>query len=953
MFEPVVADLAVAAILRMGRQIETAAKSRRGPGAAEDLAASEALGSIDFQKSTLRLSVNLPRDVTDAEVSTMFSTPEAEAISFEVLALVLTESLSPARARIAERWASMIVRLQPAAAGIADELLETLILHYEIAARIVRDDYPGAYFRLRDDSHHRRITCVLEAIHQSLERPERVISTDEVDRFSKLYRNQVRQGHKYITPPDFDSRKTVAVEELYVSPTIKAGGSPTEEGRQVTELFQEIDRTVLLGDPGNGKSTASQVLIYEAAQLSTAPLPFLVVLRDFAGAGLENSVVEYLEDRLSKFYQCAPPLGFVEYVLDTGQAIVVFDGLDELLDTSHRRDVTDAVGLFCNRYPLVRTLVTSRRVGYYQAPMDENQFNVLELSGFGRPQVEEYVEKWFSQEDLTADEVASWTRAFMRESESVSDLTRTPLLLALMCIIYRGERSLPRNRPAVYERCAIMLFEKWDRSRAIRLELRAGTLVDPAMKHLAYWIFSADEGDGVLESDLVRETTSYLHERSFEFEADAEDAAREFVEFCRGRAWVFTDVGTTPEGESLYKFTHRTFLEYFAAYHLYRTIDAPEELARTIGEKVAQAEWDVVAQLAVQIADKQSDRGAIRIFDVLLKETVGNDRHERINVLMFLARCLSFVHLSPTVLRQLVRGALDMLPAGDGHAGFFSRNPIATILANASFVDENVIESELREVLDQCVRGADEERRAVALSFISSPGAVLDFSRTAADEMSRWREVFKELRFQYRGAFIDGFGKNLEVSAYCFENGWFGLSEYLNAFDRGLDPILLPMQIACCAPDEYAPIAISMVESAAWGVPSGQWGERPLEDVLQELGEVTDYAEKRVRNGLPLFSAGVDIIISSPPDDSWDSGVKMTDRQLAGAGILMACAVESPGSNLLAQDGWGRLRQMETWLGRRGSKAAKDTVPWAAKEGAFALLYRWVRGEVNFFSPGV
>lgn len=951
MLEPVVADLAVAAILRMGRQIETAAKSSRGPGAAEDLAASEALRSLNFEKSTLRLRVDLPRGVTDAQVGEALSTPEAEAISFEVLALVLTESLSPARARIAERWANMIARLQPALSEIADDLLETLVLHYEIAAKIVREDYAGAYVRLRDDSHHRRISCVLEAIHQSLERSERTISPDEVERFAKLYRSQVRQGHKYITPPDFDSRKTVAVEALYVSPTIKAGGSPNEEGQEITDLFQEIDRTVLLGDPGNGKSTASQVLIYQAAQVSTAPLPFLVVLRDFAGAGLERSVIEYIEDRLSKVYQCAPPAGFVEHVLDTGQAFVVFDGLDELLDTSHRRDVTDAVGLFCNRYPLVRTLVTSRRVGYYQAPMDRNQFRVLELSGFDRSQVEEYVAKWFSHEALTSDEIASWTTAFMRESESVTDLTRTPLLLALMCIIYRGERSLPRNRPAVYERCATMLFEKWDSSRGISLELRAGQLVDPAMKYLAYWIFSADEGDGVTESSLVRETTAYLHGRSFELEVEAEAAAREFVAFCRGRAWVFSDVGSTPEGEALYKFTHRTFLEYFAAYHLYRTIDTPEELARTISEKVVLAEWDVVAQLAVQIADKQSDRGADRIFGVLLDEALVQDRHERANIVAFLTRCLSFVHLSPAVLRRLVRETLAVLPSGDLNSGLFYQDPVSTLLANAHSVDENVVESELREVLHNYVHGEDLERRVVALSFISSPEVVLEYGRMTASGLSRWRAVFLELDRDYKDAYISEFGQHLELSAHCFQQGWFTLSDYLDVFDRGLDPILISMPITCRPSAQYVPYANFIIESSIAGVPSGRWYGRSLHDVRNELGAVADQAEKRVRNGLPLCTVEADLLLADPPEGTAISDFELTDRQLLGAGVLMACMAEAPDSRSMLHGGWGHLKKLDAWLRNRGSEAAKEVVPWAAEDGDFALLYRWVRGEINFFSP--
>ena len=185
--------------------------------------------------------------------------------------------------------------------------------------------------------------------------------------------------------------------------------------------------------------------------------------------------------------------------------------------------------------------------------MDPRQFRTYQLIGFDRNQVEDYVNKWFSQEDMPTGRVDEWTSAFMRESESVADLTSTPLLLALMCIIYRGERSIPRNRPAVYERCATMLFDKWDSHRGLGPDLKVGQQVDPAMKHLAYWLFTTGDSDGVTEHNLISETASYLHERSFEDLHEARVAAQEFVEFCRGRAWVFTDVGTTREGERLYE----------------------------------------------------------------------------------------------------------------------------------------------------------------------------------------------------------------------------------------------------------------------------------------------------------------------------------------------------------------------------------------------------------------
>lgn len=936
MLEAVIGELAAAALLRMGRQIETAARSNRHAVSVEELRMSDVLGSFNFETSALRLDIELPRGVTESSVAQILASPQAEAISFEVLALVLTESLTPARARVADHWKSVVVRAEPAAADVADRLLDAVVAYYEIAVGIARDDFPNAYARLKDDSRHRRIACVLEAIHQSLQKTQPIISLDEVEEFSQLYRRQVRQGHKYITPPDFDRRKDVAIEDLYVSPTILAPPSATREGNTVEDLLREIDRTVLLGDPGNGKSTASHVLLYEAAQLSTAPLPFLVVLREFAGAGLDRSVVEYLEDRLSKVYQCRPPEGFVEHVLETGKALVVFDGLDELLDTSHRRQVTDAVSLFCNRYPLVRTLVTSRRVGYHQAPMDKNQFAVLELSGFDRDQVEEYVAKWFRQLDLDADQVAAWTEAFMRESDSVSDLTSTPLLLALMCIIYRGERSLPRNRPAVYERCATMLFDKWDGSRGIQIDLRAGQLVDPAMKHLAYWLFSQDAGDGVTESALVRETTSYLHERSFELEADAEAAAREFVEFCRGRAWVFSDVGTTPDGEALYKFTHRTFLEYFAAYHLSRTIDTPERLARTIGQKVANAEWDVVAQLAVQIADRNSDRGANRIFDALLNETRRRAPHKRANIVAFLTRCLSFVHLSPTVLRQLVRESLVVLVSTAPGPG--GSDPLETLLTNSHFLDEEIIENELRTNLEQYVQGEDIRHRGLALSLISGPTGVLKLAHIDTD--ARWRPMFNRLEDQYRLDYEQEFGKNLEFSALCLRRGWGDLSDYLNAFDMGLDSILLDTPIGYSSSTAYVGYGRHMLVAAIWG--NSPWGAVELE----QFSEVADYAEELVDRGQPLCT-DAQLHIWNNEKVSPVLTPDLTDRQLLGAGILLACLRETSRSIADLPEGWGRLEPMVKWLGRRGTEEAEVPVAWAP-EDAFSVLYRWVRGELNF-----
>lgn len=59
--------------------------------------------------------------------------------------------------------------------------------------------------------------------------------------------------------------------------------------------------------------------------------------------------------------------------------MVIFDGLDELIDISLRRDVVQAVEGFAYRYPTVQIIVTSRRIGYEDAPLDPDLFPVAQL----------------------------------------------------------------------------------------------------------------------------------------------------------------------------------------------------------------------------------------------------------------------------------------------------------------------------------------------------------------------------------------------------------------------------------------------------------------------------------------------------------------------------------------------------------------------------------------------
>ncbi len=523
--------------------------------------------------------------------------------------------------------------------------------------------------QVRAEAYNARIVALLGAIERqvtALADPGR--GTRPEGEFLERYRRQARQRHGFLTPPDFDRRRRVPAADIYVPTGIseevdaeRRSLTPDQEpdSFKVWDLAGQLDRTVLLGDPGGGKTTAANVLTDHFAADGSPRVAFLVTLREYAArAPIEWSVAEHIEHNLNTLYQCPAPDGLVERLLLTGRAVVIFDGLDELLDTSRRRDVSDRVEQFCSAYPLTPVLVTSRVVGYDQARLDDSQFSCYRLGRFGDDEVTEYASKWFcTQEGLAPAEAAAKAEAFLAESANAT-LRANPLLLSLMCILYRGAGSLPGDQAGIYARCAELLLRKWDEQRDLYRKLGSDHLVEPTLRYLAWWLFTRENSrTAATERELIAKAAEFLYERGYETHEQARAAARDFVEFCRGRMWVFSDAGTTADGEKLYGFTHRTFLEYFAARHLAVTSESPEELARTLAPRITAREWSTVAELAIRMKSDMSARGADRVYAALLDPGIAASGTEPL--LEFLAALLPSARPAPATARNLTRAILD------------------------------------------------------------------------------------------------------------------------------------------------------------------------------------------------------------------------------------------------------------------------------------------------------
>ena len=285
----------------------------------------------------------------------------------------------------------------------------------------------------------------------------------------------------------------------------------------------------------------------------------------------------------------------VSHYLLLGQAAVCFDGLDEILTISRRRDYVELISLFSDAYPMCPVLVTSRRVGYQDAPLSE-AFGEYQLSQFSDQEVEGYVAEFLNvcgnEKKIKAVERAV---IFMEQtSRHASDLRNNPLMLGLMSWLFMNNETVPKNRPEIYAECALLMFEKWDKNRDIQANIPPDFNLLGLFSFVASHVFGqAETEDGVTEEWLENKLNEYF-QVWYEEKAKASAASRALLDFIVGRAWVMSEVGP-----KIFKFTHRTFLEYFFARYLDDQNDTVESLMKSLSAQITAGQQNVVCHLAL------------------------------------------------------------------------------------------------------------------------------------------------------------------------------------------------------------------------------------------------------------------------------------------------------------------------------------------------------------------
>lgn len=402
-------------------------------------------------------------------------------------------------------------------------------------------------------------------------------------------------------PYDFDALRTAMAEDA--RPRLQSSSMQRVNGMQLVEKGKNF---FILGKPGAGKTTFLKYLTFQAAQYKLNRLPIFISLNEWAnsrwGKGSDPQILPFIVYQFELCHFNDAEI-FVEALLHSGKALVLFDGLDEVRqEGEQRRKLIHLLRDFARQYNDSQHLITCRiAANDYAFP----GFCDVEVADFSDEQIEEYAELWFC---TVGKSHKTFTMQLTKpENLGVRELCNNPLLLSMVCLYFERVMRFPPNRAELYEDAIEALLNKWDASRDIlRDEIPHGETIyrelSPRRKEQLFATIAArtfERGDYYFRRrDLVKWIGDYLRTLPNVKAVDEidNDAVLRAIEAQHG---IFVE-----RARDIYSFSHLTFHEYFTARYIFDNERRGTTL-RLLRDYLVDNRWREVFLLTVSLFDRE------------------------------------------------------------------------------------------------------------------------------------------------------------------------------------------------------------------------------------------------------------------------------------------------------------------------------------------------------------
>ena len=347
----------------------------------------------------------------------------------------------------------------------------------------------------------------------------------------------------------FFSSQVVDLDEIYVAQYILLG-SKLYSQESFFELLLQHKKVVVSATAGSGKSCLLKSMFISIIKNKNNLLPLFLELRKVNETN--DSIFDTLRADIA-IYNEKFNKDNLNYLLDREGTIVFLDGFDEV-NNDLKNKFTKEINNLADKYPNLIIVVSSRPE--YNLFSDWSLYSVAHIQPLILSQAIEVIRKLDYDEDVKERFILALETTLFHKQEGFSS---NPLLLTIMLVTYEQFGSVPDRVYIFYDHAYQALFNKHDVSKHGFLR-KSPTNLDMYELRDVFALFSLLTYSKQMFELTEDEINTLLRKCLVHLKSE--------VSYKDLKLELLNNVPLLMRDGLNYCFTHRSFQEYFTAYHI-------------------------------------------------------------------------------------------------------------------------------------------------------------------------------------------------------------------------------------------------------------------------------------------------------------------------------------------------------------------------------------------------
>ncbi|MDC2907303.1 NB-ARC domain-containing protein [Clostridioides difficile] len=393
---------------------------------------------------------------------------------------------------------------------------------------------------------------------------------------NKFSEYMIRSYKNYIymnTIVDRNQQKTI--DDLYIPLTVakKVGRISNKENqveilvdRYKEEFLPKYKKIILIDNAGMGKSTIAKYL-YLSVINENKGIPIFIELRKLS---YEEDVMDFIMNEIngiSEYFEKDKVLKLIE----RGDFIFFFDGYDEI-NKANKMKITSNIQNFISKTGNNTFLMTSREENELASFGDFQSFYIKPLK---KEEAYNLIKKYSDNDEEVSKKLI--TKIEKDENfEIIKEFLENPLMVSLLCESFRYKQSIPHKKDAFYRQVYDALFEKHDYSKrpSYSREKKSGLNLEEFHKILrTIGFITLTKGISYSKEELIN-IVNNSKRKNIGLEFNENDLVYDLIH----NVPIFIKDGVE------YRWSHKSFQEYFAASYICYDSDEKEIVLKKISE---------------------------------------------------------------------------------------------------------------------------------------------------------------------------------------------------------------------------------------------------------------------------------------------------------------------------------------------------------------------------------